>query len=173
MQIPKKCKIEKVVSSDQTQPAFLNPYIYDRPEGRYLYATNKQNAFSMPLEVSEDDVPGPVPLTAFKEGRKNGELLCSEEYAVIPNGVAYPREVGRFSQLPDLMPFLQHDIEGSIEIAVDVKALYDMAQAMGTDMIVMEVAEDSKVAKVKPHPEHDHISGAKGVVVQPALKRLL
>ena len=181
MKLSPKSKIEKVLSKDVK--VLENPYLYvEEGSHGYLLASTGQNAVKIPVLLSEGDLPGPVPVEALKELRKvkDGELLCNEQYCILPNGAAWPRP--QFSQYPPIESLLVDSGQSVMEISLNAKALYEIAQAQGCEVVKLkiEVSGDmaygyeasGKTVGVEPHPSEPHVEGSRAALLPYRVARI-
>lgn len=140
MKLPKNCLVEKVASQDSTRPAICLPYLdidADRLTA-HIISTNGAAMVKLPVEITPEDVTGYVPTVALKEGRKlarkfdSVDLVCNGS-AKLLNGATYPRGEGQFPNWRQVWP----KEEGKITLALDAALLYELAQAMGTEGVVL------------------------------------
>jgi len=140
MKLPKNCLVEKIASQDATRASIAMPYLdIDTDRKAHLIATNGAAMVKIPVEINPDDVAGYVPAVALKEGRKlakrmdSVELVCNES-AKLLNGATFPRESPyTFPNWRAVWP----KEEGKITLALDAALLYELAQSMGTEGVVL------------------------------------
>jgi DNA polymerase III sliding clamp (beta) subunit (PCNA family) len=140
MKLPKNCLVEKVASQDATRAAITLPYLdIDGQRTAHVVATNGAAMVKLPVEITAEDVAGYVPTAALKEGRKlakrtdSVDLVCNGS-AKLLNGATYPRESREtFPPWRQVWP----KEEGKITLALDARLLYELAQAMGTEGVVL------------------------------------
>ena len=141
MKLPKNCLVEKVASQDSTRAAICLPYL-DIDSDRltaHIISTNGAAMVKLPVEITPEDCAGYVPTAALKEGRKLAkkfdsiELVCNGS-AKLLNGATYPRESREtFPNWRQVWP----KEEGKITLALDAGLLYELAQALGTEGVVL------------------------------------
>jgi hypothetical protein len=149
MKLPKNCLVEKVASQDATRPAITLPYLdIDTDRKAHLIATNGAAMVKLPVEIAPEDAAGYVPTLALKEGRKltkrtdSIDLVCNGS-AKLLNGATYPRESPyTFPNWRAVWP----KEEGKITLALDAALLYELAQAMGTEGVVLSFNPDGPIA---------------------------
>ena len=175
MKVPKTAKLEKVVSKDATHPILLNPYLRIDGEGEdrvgILLASDKTSATVIPVKLASNDTPGPVHIEAIKAARKlDGEVECVPGYNIVPGGVAYPREV--YEAFPPIDRLLVDNEHCEVEVALNAKTLYAIAQAMGTDVVKLRIQKDTSNMPigVEPHPSETHVHGARSAMMPYRLK---
>jgi hypothetical protein len=136
-----------------------------------MLASPGQSAILIPVVVEDGDVSGPVPVDLLKEIRKNdASLQCGEQYCVMPNGVAHPRNMA-FESYPPVEK-LMVPAGPVIEISLNAKSLAELAQGMGTDVVKLrvqtnEMGELTEAAPfvVTPHPSEAHVDGSMGALL--------
>ena len=163
MRVNPKSKLEKVISKDGSIPILLHPFLRIEPDGTgTLLASDKFTAVVIPVEVSMEDTSGPVHIEAIKASRKlDNTIRCEPGYNVVPGGVAYPREDEKHAQFPPVDQLLVD--EPVVEVAINAKTLYALAQAMGTEVVTLRVQADTEKLPVgvEPHPSEPHVPGAR------------
>lgn len=165
MKVPGKSKLEKVVSKDGALPILLHPFLRIEPDGTgTLLASDKFTAVVIPVEVGEADTSGPVHIEAIKASRKlDNTIRCEPGYNVVPGGVAYPRDDEKYHTFPPVDQLLVGQDATVVEVAINAKTLYALAQAMGTEVVKLRVQADTEKLPVgvEPHPSEPHVEGAR------------
>jgi hypothetical protein len=149
MKLPKNCLVEKVASQDATRAAITLPYLdIDAERSAHIISTNGAAMVKLPVEITAEDVAGYVPTAALKEGRKlakkfdSVDLVCNGS-AKLLNGATYPRESREtFPNWRQVWP----KEEGKITLALDAALLYELAQAMGTEGVVLTFDADKPIS---------------------------
>jgi hypothetical protein len=149
MKLPKNCLVEKVASQDATRAAITLPYLdIDAERMAHIISTNGAAMVKLPVEITAEDAAGYVPTAALKEGRKlakkfdSVELVCNGS-AKLLNGATYPRESREtFPNWRQVWP----KEEGKITLALDAALLYELAQAMGTEGVVLTFDTDTPIS---------------------------
>jgi hypothetical protein len=170
MKLPKNCLVEKVASQDATRAAITLPYLdIDAERTAHIISTNGAAMVKLPVEITAEDVAGYVPTVALKEGRKlakrtdSVELVCNGS-AKLLNGATYPRESREtFPNWRQVWP----KEEGKITLALDAALLYELAQAMGTEGVVLTFnpGEPISVRATATKGVHPASSEARGVIM--------
>jgi DNA polymerase III sliding clamp (beta) subunit (PCNA family) len=140
MKLPKNCLVEKVASQDSTRPAIGAPYLdIDEKRTAHIISTNGAALVKIPVEIEGEDCAGYLPAVALKEARKLARkadpinLSCNGS-AKLLNGATYPRESREtFPNWRQVWP----KEEGKITLALDARLLYELAQALGTEGVVL------------------------------------
>ena len=147
MKLPKNCLVEKVASQDSTRPAIGAPYLdIDEKRTAHIIATNGAALVKIPVEIDGEDCAGYLPAVALKEARKlakkfdSVDLVCNGS-AKLLNGATYPRGEGQFPNWRQVMP----KEEGKTVLALDARLLYELAQALGTEGVVLTFDADSHI----------------------------
>ena len=158
MKLHKDCLIEKVLCKDATRHAITETYLDTENGCGSLIATNGKSIAVIPVELEEGDVAGYVATEGIKQARKadkrasfpslklNGTLKLS-------NGVEMPRTtLPTGTQFPQWRQVIPKDEGYTVEFAFDAKLLYELAQAMGSDGVVIRYKADRKPLLVRPTP---------------------
>ena len=173
MKINKNCKIETIASSDETRHVLCNPYL----EGSKLIATDGQRLVMIPVEREEGDSDGPIDCSAFKLSRKtlSGEKLSK----ISANGclkvqtkdgeITMPRKNLEGYSFPQWQKVLPNPDRGGIKIGLNAKFLYEIAQALGGDRVVIEILDANSPIVVKGSNEN-YIEGSIGVLMPVRIK---
>ena len=173
MKIKKECKIELIASRDETRHVLCNPYL----EGSKLIATDGQRLVMIPVEREEGDSDGPIDCSAFKLSRKT---LSGEKFSKISaNGclkvqtkdgeITMPRKNLDGYSFPQWQKVLPNPDRGGIKIGLNAKFLYEIAQALGGDRVVIEILDANSPIVVKGSNEN-YIEGSIGVLMPVRIK---
>ncbi len=165
--MPEKAKLEKIVSKDPTVPVLAHPFLRIEPDGSgTLLASDKFTAVVIPVEVTDEDTAGPVHIEAVKASRKlGGTIRCEPGYCVVPAGVAFPRD--QYGQFPPVDQLLVPEGQADVEVSINARTLYALAQAMGTDVVKLRIQRDTDTLPVgvEPHPSEPHVEGARAMLM--------
>ena len=173
MKIKKECKIELIASRDETRHVLCNPYL----QGSKLIATDGQRLVAIPVELEEGDSDGPIDCSAFKLSRKtsSGEKLSK----ISANGclkvqtkdgeITMPRKDFNGYSFPQWQKVLPNPDRGGIKIGLNAKFLYEIAQALGGDRVVIEILNATSPIVVKGSGDH-YIEGSIGVLMPVRIK---
>ena len=173
MKIKKECKIELIASRDETRHVLCNPYL----QGSKLIATDGQRLVAIPVELEEGDSDGPIDCSAFKLSRKtsSGEKLSK----ISANGclkvetkdgeITMPRKNLDGYSFPQWQKVLPNPDRGGIKIGLNAKFLYEIAQALGSDRVVIEILDATSPIIVKGSHEN-YIEGSIGVLMPVRIK---
>ena len=173
MKIKKECKIELIASRDETRHVLCNPYL----QGSKLIATDGQRLVAIPVELEEGDSDGPIDCSAFKLSRKtsSGEKLSK----ISANGclkvqtkdgeITMPRKNLNGYSFPQWQKVLPNPDRGGIKIGLNAKFLYEIAQALGGDRVVIEILNATSPIVVKGSHEN-YIEESIGVLMPVRIK---
>lgn len=171
MIIPDKCKPEKAVCKDPTVPILCNPYLKICEDGMgTLLVSDKFSVVKIKVEVSEQDTQGPVPVDAIVSGRKAGGVIrCEPGYCITSTGSAFPREDEKYPHFPPVEDLLHEaQVDGTLSLTLNAKSLLTLAQAMGTEVVILRLPSDESkpYVGVLPHPNLPHVPGAEGLLMK-------
>ena len=148
MKLHKDIKIELVASTDKTQTAILEPYL-DITEGvGTLISTNGKTLARVPVEIDPTDQAGYVSKEAIKAARKTrlGEILLTDGKAAVSTGPTFNRTGAagdcNFPNWRQVWPAA--DRVNVVTIGLDAKLLWELAQAMGTQCVKIQIADNKK-----------------------------
>ena len=157
MKLHKDCLIEKVLSKDATRHGIAETYLDTENGSANLIATNGKALAVIPVELEEGDVAGYVATEGIKQARKadkraefpsmklNGNLKLS-------NGVEMPRTtLPAGTEFPKWRQVMPKDEGYNVEFAFDAKLLYELAQAMGSDTVVLKYKAFGLPLLVRPN----------------------
>ena len=168
MQFPLNSKLEKVISKDSSRPALAAAYLRIESDGSaFLEATTSYVLATIPVTIDETDVAGFVPAEALAAARKakQGELACNGSVTA-PRGDSYPRYDGQFPDSSRLYP----EAPPTFTVGINARFLYDIAQALGSDIVVLRFQGDAaganplKAIIVEP-ANGTGVSGARGLAM--------
>ena len=173
MKIKKECKIEMVASKDSTRLALNNPYL----QGSNLIATDGHRLVAIPVEREDGDSDGPIDSSAFKLARKTSS---SEKFSKISaNGclkvqtkdgeITMQRKNLDGYSFPQWQKVLPNPDRGGIKIAFNAEYLYEMAEALGTKTVTIEILDANSPIVVKGSNEN-YIEGSIGVLMPVKIK---
>ena len=173
MKLPKHCKIELVASTDATRYVLCNPYL----QGDKLIATNGRSLVMLPVEREPEDTDGAVNVEAFKLSRK--VLSGIKDSQIIANGqlkvatkegqMTIPRKDLKGGTFPNWEKVIPNENRGGYKICLSAELLYDLAQALGGNEVVLEILDETSPIVVKGHSDHA-IAGSIGVLMPVRIK---
>ena len=153
MKLDKKQKVEKVVSKDNHRKQIAMPYLKNDDGVWNLYATDSYKLIQINIIDGDEMTEGYIPLEAIKESRRTGlPIDASQIDKVSVGGTSYtrPTEIGDYINKPSsLIP--DRNIAGSA-IGINAKYLYELSQAMGTDIVKLEfdISKDGSILPLSP-----------------------
>jgi hypothetical protein len=172
MKLNKNCKIELVASKESTRLALINPYL----QGSNLIATDGRKLVAIPVELEDGDSDGPVDCSAFKLARKT---VSGEKFSKISangclkvqtkDGEITMQRSFKETTFPAWEKVLPDPDRGGIKIGLNAKFLYEMAQALGGDCVVIEILDATSPIVVKGSNEN-YIEGSIGVLMPVRIK---
>ena len=172
MKISKNCKIELVASKDSTRLALINPYL----QGSKLIASDGHRLVAIPVEREEGDSDGPIDCSAFKLSRKtsSGEKLSkiSENGCLkvhTKDGEITMQRSFKDINFPNWQKVLPAIDRGGIKISFNAEYLYEIAEALGTKTVTIEVLDATSPIVVKGSNEN-YIEGSIGVLMPVRIK---
>jgi len=163
MQIERKYKIEKCVSTDPSRTNLNNIYI----SRRHAMATNGRILAIIPVQVQEDDETGWLSPEALKHARKvSAKGLDSVQIVlngaqVLPDGTIMHRPEGE--NPPHTFRILR-DAHSNRKYRIGINAHYlkDLSDALGNEELILEIGDPNSAVLVRPvHPE----SGTLGLIM--------
>lgn len=149
MKIPSDILIEKACSTEATRPAIQEPYLDLSNVGApCIVATNGTILAHVPVEIDASDVAGFVASSALKAARKlakrNVPSVLLNRVATLQDGSAMPRNgLAGDSTFPQWRNCVPSTVgKPTARIAFNAGQLALLAQAMGTDGVVLEFVVD-------------------------------
>lgn len=173
MKLSKLCKPELCVSDDKNRYAIALPYL----RGSQLLATDGKKLVIIPIELSDGDTDGYISSEALKLSRKSkrspSEVFCAEKALIpsIPDAPTLVRPNQSNSTYPTVSA-VDPTVNGEQykayrpTVAINARFLWELAQAMGTENVVLELAYDA------PDPESGTLSKVdhkKPLIIRPGL----
>jgi DNA polymerase III sliding clamp (beta) subunit (PCNA family) len=169
MQISKFNKIDKCVSKDETRYVLKNPYlICDRdamplpPEKdkAQLVATDGKKMVILHVDSTHldkscnkvENTSGMIPVDAIKTAQRDKVatgVLGANGNVTLPSGQTFTRDEYTFPNVK--VVFNASRDETKVRIGLNAKFLYDMAQALGSDELVLEITDPSQGIHVAPN----------------------
>lgn len=157
MKIHKACKVESIASTDATRYSITEPFLSIKDGAARLVATNGKAMAILPVLLDEGDVQGYVSGAALKAARKT-DKRC-ENITVFLNGVAkladgatLPREgQAKDATFPNWEQVNPKDESAhTTTIAFDAKLLWELAQAMGTQGVILKIKDNAAPFIITP-----------------------
>ncbi len=161
MKIDKKYRIEKICSTDTSRVSMQNIHV----TGRHAYATNGKVLAAVPIQSEKDDTPGWLTVDGLKLARKvtskdadhikiilNGQQILSDATTLSrPETVESFPKVGRL-----LLQTLRHR---TMRIGLNANYLRELALALGSEEIILEVGRPDSAIAVRPVQESNKAVG--------------
>ena len=152
MQIERKYRIEKCVSTDPTRENLQNIYVSERQ----AFATNGHYLAIVPSQFEKEDTIGWLTAGALKLARrvtpKSSDTIHIELNGTqtLPDGTVMARP-GNDVRPPQLFDILkQAKMNRKYKIGLNAGYLRDLAEALGTDELVLELGAPDKPIQVTP-----------------------
>jgi hypothetical protein len=151
MQIERKFKIEKCVSTDESRPSLQNIYI----SRRHAMSTNGRILAIVPVQVQEDDEIGWLSPEALKHARKVSAKgletvqIVINGAQVLSDGTIMNRPDGEHP--PHTFRILK-DAHSSRKYSIGINAHYlnDLAGALGNEELILEIGDPNSAILVRP-----------------------
>jgi hypothetical protein len=163
MQIERKYRIEKCVSSDPSRTNLQNIYI----SRRHAMSTNGRILAIVPVQVQEDDEIGWLSPGALKHARKisskglDSVHIVLNGAQVLPDGTIMNRPEG---ENPPRTFRILKDAHSNRKYRVGINASYlkDLSDALGNEELILEIGDPNSAILVRPvHSE----SGTVGLLM--------
>ena len=163
MQIERKYKIEKCVSTDESRPNLNNIYI----SRRHALSTNGRILAIVPVQVQEDEETGWLSTDALKHARKvsakglDSVQIILNGAQVLPDGTIMNRPEGE--NPPHTFRILK-DAHSNRKYSIGINADYlkDLSDALGNEELILEIGDPNSAVLVRPvHSE----SGTVGLIM--------
>jgi len=163
MQIERKFKIEKCVSTDESRPNLQNIYV----SRRHATSTNGRILAIVPVQVQEDDETGWLSPEALKHARRvSAKGLDTVQIVlnggqVLPDGTIMNRPEGE--NPPHTFRILR-EAQSNRKYRVGINAAYlkHLSEALGNDELILEIGDPNSAILVRPvHSE----SGTVGLIM--------
>lgn len=156
MKIHKNCKVELAASQDASRTAIAEPYLDIKDGKGQLIATDGKIMAIIPVPVNETDVAGYLSGDVLKMARKltkrDNETEISANGSAVMTGATMPREgVAKDRNYPNWRQVIPaSDKEHTYRIGIDAKRLWLLAQAMGTQQVILKIKAPDAVFMVEP-----------------------
>ena len=165
MQIEKKYKLEKAVSTDENREALVNISV----TRRHAIACDGKILAIVPVQVEEGDEVGWLTPDALKLARKAGPrgfdtirigLNGTQE---LQDGSTIKRPSYKEIKPPKMLQILLHAHRGrTLRIGINAGMLKDLADALGTEEVILEFSTPEEAILVRPL---HHEEGVRGVLM--------
>ena len=151
MQIERKYKLEKCVSTDESRPNLQNICI----SRRHAMATNGRILAICPVTLQEDDEIGSLSPDALKHARKvSAKGLESIQIVlngaqVLPDGTIMNRPEGE--NPPHIFRILkQAHSDRKYRIGLNASYLKDLSDALGNEELILEIGDPNSAILIRP-----------------------
>lgn len=149
MNLRKDYKLENAVGKDDDRPEMLHPY-FDRESG-VAVATNGKIMAVVPVDASEDDTAGHIPIEAITAARKinwgDCPIKLNENARLEHLGKVqeWPRADKRYPNWKNAVP---NKDRKEVRLTLDAALLLRLAKALGKDdrgsaVITLRIASDA------------------------------
>lgn len=152
MKLPNKCKIEGITSTQRGRECLAEPYL----TGDKLVATNGCALVVIPIDRDPQDADGWISHKALAGARK---LAKHDKANILANG-CFKLTDGTQLPRPDMQGMKYPNWEQVVPktpmethktaIRINAELLYKMAQAMGTDSVVIRIQDEKSPVMVYP-----------------------
>jgi hypothetical protein len=167
MKLSKACKVELIASKNVRSYSINNPYL----QGNKLIATNGKSLVMIPVERDSEDIDGPIDVEAFKLSRKvllgikNSQIIANKDLKISTKEgqITMGRKDLTGGIFPNWKQIIPDENRGGKKICLNAELLYDLAQALGGNEVVLEILDEISPIVVKGHPDHA-ISGSLGIL---------
>ena len=169
MQISKFNKIDKCVSKDDGRYVLKNPYlICDREsmplpcqdDKAQLVATDGKKMVALHVDSTHldkscnkvENTSGMIPVDAIKTAQRDKlatGVLGANGTVTLPSGQTFTREDYTFPNVKTV--FNAPRSETIVRIGLNAKYLYEMAQALGSDEVVLDITDPNQGIHVAPN----------------------
>jgi len=144
MKIGNKYKLDKIASNDHVRPAMNHIFI----DGNTAVATNGSALAIVPVVIEEGDIGGMLSKDSFIAARKlakNNDLQIKlNEAEKLIDGTQRPRLELSYPDYKAIIP--NYSDEETRKIQFNAKYLFELSQALGSDLITLEIPLSSKKA---------------------------
>ena len=176
MKIPKNCKLEKVVSKDESREALLSILIESKDGQTNAVATDGRRMAIVPIEIAdEDQLDGQKLMTpkALIEARKQAKKAKESTIglngaAMMPNGEVYPLRTDlKYPLWQNVVPPNDNPRQ---TISFNAKFLYELAQAIGcpNDCVQLQIETNPATGQIDPNRPfiiEEKTTGGKGILM--------
>jgi len=150
MQIDKKYKLEKAVSTDPGRENLQNIWT----SRHHAFATDGTILAAVPVNHERDDTPGWLTPEALKLARRVDKgsdtiVISLNGQMVLPGGVTLPRPTE--NRFPRIYQILRRAFTSrKMRIGVNVGHLKDLSDAIGSEEIVVELGSSDEAILIRP-----------------------
>tara|TARA_Y100000310_G_scaffold157334_1_gene156707 strand:+ start:661 stop:1203 length:543 start_codon:yes stop_codon:yes gene_type:complete len=176
MKIPKTCKLEKVVSKDESREALLSILIESKDGQTNAVATDGRRMAVVPIEIADEDQLDGQKLMfpkALIEARKQAKQAKESTIglngaAMMPNGEIYP--IRTDLKYPNWRQVVPPNDNPRQTISFNAKYLFELAQAIGcpNDNVKLQIETNSATGQIDPRAAliiEEKTTGGKGILM--------
>jgi len=176
MKIPKTCKLEKVVSKDESREALLSILIESKDGKANAVATDGRRMAVVPVEIADEDQLEGQKLMfpkALIEARKQAKQAKESTIglngaAMMPNGEIYP--IRTDLKYPNWRQVVPPNDNPRQTISFNAKFLYELAQAIGcpNDNVKLQIETNPATGQIDPRAAliiEEKTTGGKGILM--------
>jgi DNA polymerase III sliding clamp (beta) subunit (PCNA family) len=175
MKIHKDCLVEKIASRDCTRLSIAESYLDIEDGVGQVITTNGHALACIPVELEEGDVAGHISAEGLKQARKVDKRATHASLHLngnlkLDNGVEMPRSTLKGGhEFPNWRQVLPSNDGYTVSFALNAKLLYELAQSMGAEGVVLSFKADRAPILVRPtslaNNGHPACPEAKGVIM--------
>ena len=176
MKIPKTCKLEKVVSKDESREALLSILIESKDGKANAVATDGRRMAVVPVEIADEDQLEGQKLMfpkALIEARKQAKQAKESTIglngaAMMPDGQVYPWK--RDVNYPNWRQVVPPNDNPRQTISFNAKYLFELAQAIGcpNDNVKLQIETNPATGQIDPRAAliiEEKTTGGKGILM--------
>ena len=178
MKIPKTCKLEKVVSKDESREPLLSILIEEKDGQTNAVATDGRRMAIVPVQLSdEDEFDGQKLMTpkALIEARKqakraNESTISLNGAAMMPDGQVFP--IRTDLKYPNWRAVMPDKVGGTHyqTVSFNAKYLFELAQAIGcpNDCVTLQIETKPATGQIDPRAAliiEEKTTGGKGILM--------
>ena len=158
MKFPVACKIESALSGNKYDWRFNEAFLDCEPEQPVMVATDGKIMAIIPVEADKAE-QGFLTAAALKAARKlakrsdTAELTCNGNFTLtdgstLPRPTEHSEGKAPFIQYRNVLP--KEDRQTTMRIGLNAALLAKLAEALGTDALVLEIETAKSCIVVKP-----------------------
>ena len=176
MKIPKTCKLEKVVSKDESREALLSILIESKDGKANAVATDGRRMAVVPVEIADEDQLEGQKLMfpkALIEARKQAKQAKESTIglngaAMMPDGQVYPWK--KDVNYPNWRQVVPPNDNPRQTISFNAKYLFELAQAIGcpNDNVKLQIETNPATGQIDPRAAliiEEKTTGGKGILM--------
>jgi hypothetical protein len=158
-----KATLDKATEDQRSARDSMKSVLVDKEYG-VAVATNGRIMAKVPVGLDDDEPGGLIPANVWKEIVKSsttiaciddGEVKLVNKTGVVSYGLDTE------SQFPNWRPVIEKDSAGKAKarFGLNAKLLYQLAQALGTEELEVELVANGNTLRVKPLHHRDGVEG--------------